>query len=197
MPEAIAAVILAAGESRRFGSNKLLHPVKAGAITMPLAAKSLMPWFQVFSRVTVVVKPGADAFCEAVEASLRKKPDWVVCPDSKEGMAFSLACGVRKNFDAKGWVIGLADMPVLPECAIFRVKEALLSGAPLAAPCMNGRRGHPAGFSFRYLEALLSLEGDGGAREILLAEESLVERIEMEDHGIFADIDFPEDLGIL
>ena len=60
-------------------------------------------------------------------------------------MAASLACGVRANPDAAGWLIGLADMPAVPPEAIAGVRNALVAGADLAATLCDGRRGHPVG----------------------------------------------------
>lgn len=200
-PRAIAAIVLAAGGSSRFGSDKLLHPVTLHGVTMPLAAHSLQPWLETFVHITVVVRPASETFCRVIETALGKTKSaairWTVCTDAAQGMAFSLACGVRANRDAGGWLIGLADMPAVPAGAIAGVRNALLAGANLAAPSCDGRRGHPVGFASHYLEELLALEGDKGARLLLERDIANVVHIITGDDGIFADIDIPSDLQYL
>lgn len=194
----IAAVVLAAGASRRFGSDKLLHPVTLRGATMPLAAHSLLPWLETFVEITVVVRPGAETFCSALETALGASKSaairWVECADAAQGMAASLACGVRAKRDAAGWLIGLADMPAVPKAAIEGVRNALLAGAALAAPSRAGRRGHPVGFASHYRDELLALQGDSGARRLLERDISRLVDIKIDDAGIFADIDIPGDL---
>ncbi len=193
MPDRIAAIVLAAGFSRRFGSDKLLHPLRLNGRTMPLAAHSLLPWLDVFGKVCVVTRPHVGM--RQIEDALGNDAGrlfWKVCEHAERGMAGSLVCGVKANIDAAGWLIGLADMPRVPAGAIADVASALIKGAHLAAPSRNGRLGHPVGFSSRYLEELLVLEGDRGARHIL--ERDDVSKVEMQDEGIFADIDLPSDL---
>jgi molybdenum cofactor cytidylyltransferase len=200
-PGEIAAIVLAAGASRRFGSGKLLHPVTLHGVTLPLAAHSLLPWLETFGHITVVVRPGAEVFCSAIETALGAiRPAairWIVCADAAQGMAASLACGVSANRGAAGWLIGLADMPAVPSAAIAGVRNALLAGADLAAPSCDGRRGHPVGFASYYREELLVLQGDTGARRLLERDISNVVHIKIDNDGIFADIDIPSDLQYL
>ncbi len=197
----IAAVVLAAGASRRFGADKLLHPLALHGVTLPLAAHSLLPWLEVFGEVTVVIRPGAETFCSALKTALGARKSeairWVVCADAAHGMAVSLVCGVRANRDAAGWLIGLADMPAVPMAAIAGVRNALSAGAALAAPSCNGRRGHPVGFAAHYRDELLALQGDTGARHLLERDISYVVNVKIDNAGIFADIDIPDDLKYL
>jgi molybdenum cofactor cytidylyltransferase len=194
----IAAIVLAAGASRRFGSDKLLHPMTLRGVTLPLVAHSLLPWLGTFASINVVVRPGAESFCSAIEAALGTKKSasikWIECVDAVQGMAASLACGVRANRDASAWLIGLADMPALPSSAIAGVRNALSAGAVLAAPSRDGRRGHPVGFTSRYRDELLALQGDTGARRLLERDISNVVEINIDDAGIYADIDIPDDV---
>jgi molybdenum cofactor cytidylyltransferase len=194
----IAAVVLAAGASRRFGSDKLLHPLTLRGVTLPLAEHSLLPWLETFASITVVVRLGGESFCSALEIALgatkSAQIDWIECPDAAQGMASSLVCGVRANRDAAGWLIGLADMPAVPSAAIAGVRDALMAGAALAAPFHDGKRGHPVGLASHYYDELLLLQGDNGARCLLERDKSIVVEIKSGDAGIFADIDVPGDL---
>lgn len=200
-PTEIAAVVLAAGASQRFGSDKLLHPVTLRGVTLPLAAHSILPWLETFGHATVVVRPGAETFCSAIETALGNRKSagirWMVCADAAQGMASSLVCGICANPDAAGWLIGLADMPAVPAAAIAGVRNALSAGAALAAPSRAGRRGHPVGFASHYRDELLVLRGDSGARNLLERDIAKLAEIEIDDVGIFADIDIPNDLQYL
>lgn len=193
----IAPIVLAAGASRRFGGDKLLHPV--GEDAMPLAARSLVPWLEIFLHVTVVVRDDSETLQERIAQALgparAARIDWQRSPDADDGMSASLAAGVGAHLKAAGWLIGLADMPSVPARVIAEVRDAIAGGALLAAPFCHGRRGHPAGFSSHYLEDLMALQGDAGARDILSRNAEWVHPVRTEDPGIFIDIDTPRDVS--
>ncbi len=190
----IAAIVLAAGTSRRFGADKLLHPLTLHSSAQPLVAHSLRPWLEVFSRVTVVVGPESVALRHVLE-SISSGIHCVVCAEAGLGMGHSLAAGVSSNRDAAGWLVGLADMPLVPASAIRSVRDAIEAGAALSAPFLDGRRGHPVGFSSAYCDTLLALHGDTGAREILQHNSEKIVHIAVSHKGIFTDVDCPQDLG--
>jgi molybdenum cofactor cytidylyltransferase len=110
-------------------------------------------------------------------------------------MGASLAAGIQASEDAEGWIVALADMPRIQIATIEAVARALDGGAPIVAPYYNGQRGHPVGFGAEHRDALLSLDGDSGARALL--DSQRVMRLDVDDAGILRDIDTPEDLRAL
>jgi molybdenum cofactor cytidylyltransferase len=184
----IVGVLLAAGSARRFGSDKLLFPVRNAT---PMALASARNLQAALERVVAVVRPGHVSLKQLFEA---QSLETVVCSDADEGIGRSLACAVSTTSDAKGWLVALADMPIIQPESIRGVAAALERGAALAAPFYWGRRGHPVGFSARFREALLGLSGDEGARSVLFANSKLLERVDCDDPGVVADIDLPADL---
>ena len=106
-PGKVAALVLAAGQSRRMGqANKLLAPVDgrpmvAHAVDAMLASRA--------DPVIVVTGHQADA----VRAALAGRPViWAHNPDYASGLSSSLAAGLAAlPEDAEGVVIGLGDMP--------------------------------------------------------------------------------------
>ncbi|HYA47354.1 MAG TPA: nucleotidyltransferase family protein [Burkholderiales bacterium] len=190
----IRGILLAAGYSTRFGSNKLLHALPAGApdAGTPMAIAAARHLLEVLPDSIAVVRPRAqklgrllrDAGCSTV-----------VCKNAGEGMGTSLAAGVRAAAEADGWVIALADMPFVRPDTIAKVVKAMEQGAAIAAPAIGGQRGHPVGFARAFFEALSTLKGDSGARDVLKRYPDRIVLCEVEDPGALRDIDQPSDLS--
>jgi molybdenum cofactor cytidylyltransferase len=184
----IVGLLLAAGSASRFGSDKLRHALPHG---VPIAVQAARPLRAELFRVVAVVKPGSD---ELAEALAKESCEVVVCENAAEGMGASLACAARAAGEADGYLVALGDMPFLRRTSIAAIRDALVSGAPLVAPYFRARRGHPIGFSNRFLSDLLSLKGDEGAKRVLAANERELVKIPVGDPGVVRDIDTPGDL---
>ena len=184
----IQAILLAAGNSSRFGSNKLLHPLPDGTPLAGAAARNLQA---AVPHVLAIVRPEDHLLAKLFAA---EGVDVLPCPTAVEGMGASLACGIRATDSAQGWIVALADMPFIQTATIAAIRQALEAGAQLAAPVFNGQRGHPVGFGRHFLPALASLTGDQGARDIVAAHWANSELIACHDPGILADIDHADDL---
>ncbi len=184
-------ILLAAGRGRRFdpsgNRNKLLQPLAGGEPVVVASARALLA---VLPKVIAVVRPGDDGVAQALRAL---GCDVTVCPDADDGMALSLVHAVRHSLpEAQAWLIALGDMPRVREDTIRALSDAVAGGAAIAAPVSGGRRGNPVAFGAACLPALLALEGDEGARRILKLHP--VAELEVDDPGIFQDIDQPADL---
>ncbi len=193
MAEGVRGILLAAGYSKRFGSNKLLQALPAGSpgAGVPIAVASARRLLEALPGSIAVVRPRAqklagllrDAGCHTV-----------VCKGAAEGMGTSLAAGVRAASDAHGWIVTLADMPFIRPDTIRLIANVLKEGALIAAPSYRGERGHPVGFARRFYEELSQLQGDQGARELLERHADWVTLYDTDDPGILRDIDRPSDL---
>jgi molybdenum cofactor cytidylyltransferase len=190
----IRGVLLAAGYSTRFGSNKLLHPLPAGFpdAGVPIALAAARHIVEALPDSVAVIRPRAQKLGKMLRDA---GCNTVVCKNAAEGMGVSLAEGVRAAADAHGWVVALADMPYLRPDTIRTIAKALSEGAAIAAPVYRGERGHPVGFARRFLDDLAALRGDAGAREILSQHPDWITLYDVDDPGVLRDIDKPSDLG--
>ena len=121
--------------------------------------------------------------------------DCVINPQPERGMGYSIACAVNATSHSDGWCLLPADMPYVMASTTSQLIDALLTGAALAAPCYQGRRGHPVAFSNHFVDALCALDGDTGARNILEQNASQLALIATDDSGVLVDIDTVLDLG--
>jgi molybdenum cofactor cytidylyltransferase len=187
----IVGILLAAGASRRFGADKLSHSLPEGDLVAVRACRALLAGTD---AVLAVVRPGNGELAARLQA---EGAEVRICADAGLGMGASLAFGVRACPEAAGWLVALADMPWIAPATIRQVADALRSGALIAAPCWQGQRGHPVGFSHVLGPNLTALNGDAGAKAVIQAHIEQLRLVDCDDPGVLRDIDTPEDLDIL
>ena len=181
-------VLIAAGQSRRFGADKLMHPLADGTPLAVTAFRNLKPACR---EVIVVLRPEQENLAALL---WNEGARIVICEESHAGMGHSLAAGVRASADACSWLLALADMPYVKVATMQQITAALANGASIAAPVLDARRGNPVGFAGKWYASLIALSGDSGARELLHAHAAEVQLIDCDDCGIHRDIDTPADL---
>ena len=184
----LCGILLAAGASKRFDSDKLLYPL-AGAT--PIAAVTLASLRAAIPHVIAVVRPGATKLAELLSEG---GATVILCANADDGMGASLATAIGSSGDVAGWVIALADMPFIRSDTIAKVAASMAAGAAIAAPAYRGERGHPVGISARFRTQLQALKGDAGARSLLEQNTKLIKLIEVDDPGVRHDIDTLADL---
>lgn len=185
----IVGLLLAAGSAKRFGSDKLLHPLQHG---VPIAVQSARHLKMEIPTVVAVLRPRSEKLAELLRA---EGCEVTLCENADEGMGASLACAVRAAGGADGYLVALADMPFVRPSSIAAIRDALASGARIAAPYFRTRRGHPVGISGGFFGQLSELQGDEGARKLFAAHEAGLVKVPVGDPGVVRDIDQPGDLA--
>jgi molybdenum cofactor cytidylyltransferase len=185
----VVGLLLAAGAGTRFGSDKLSHSLPHGVAIAVQAARHLKP---AVTRLVAVVRPGS---VELANDLALQGCEIAVCENAAEGMGASLACAARAAGAADAYLVALGDMPFVRPSSAAAVRDALAAGAELAAPYWRTRRGHPVGLSGKFFAQLLTLQGDEGAKKLLVANQQRLVKIPVGDPGVIRDIDTPADLA--
>jgi molybdenum cofactor cytidylyltransferase len=188
----IAAVILAAGLSSRFGGNKLLAPLAGKPVLRHVAEAAAK------SRAhPVIVVTGNDS--DNIRMTLSPLPlTYVENHDFSKGLSTSLKCGVSHVPDTcQGALILLGDMPGVSAPLIDRLIESFAPerGRRIIVPARHGRRGNPVLWDRDYFPAIQNLTGDAGARALMDRHPEAVWTVETEDDAPLADIDTQEELA--
>ncbi len=186
----IAAIVLAAGESTRFGRLKQLEEIDG----KPMIYK-IIRQVSATSADAILVIVGHEF--EKMTAALAdfSNVKFIENPDFRGGLSTSVKAGLAGSgsFDAAMFVLG--DMPGLTSDAMNRVVEAYrASSSPLAAGMHAGRAVHPVIFRKDLWPELMQVTGDIGGREVLARHLGEAATVEMPDPACVTDIDAPEDL---
>jgi len=187
----VAGIILAAGESSRFGKPK-----------------AFLDWFgEPFIRVVtrtailaglspVVVVGGAEI--EAIQTTLVDLPVFTIHnPNWQEGMSSSLRWAIQVlPENVNGGIFFLVDQPQIPvELIKSMIEKHTLTQADYVAPIVNGSQGNPVLFDRRTFPELIKIKGDRGGRSVFHLFTPAY--VQWDDKRILLDVDLPEDYPML
>jgi molybdenum cofactor cytidylyltransferase len=186
-----AGLILAAGESRRMGSPKAL--LRYGRETF---LDTLTALFGARCSPVIVV---LGAHAAQIRAAAVRPATFVVNADYARGMTTSLQCGLGAvPPDAGGVLFTLVDHPAASPATLDALLAPAGPDAPLLrVPRYRDSRGHPIWFDRRLIAEFLALPPDGAAREVVRRHVDRTEFLDLDDPGIVADIDNPDDYRAL
>lgn len=172
MADRFGVVVLAAGSSRRLGRPKQLleldgRPLLQHVIDAAAAAGA--------AQIVVVLGHAEDEIRTAI--TLPPGASVSVNPDFATGQASSLRVGIDALGDpiARAVVL-LGDQPRVTAGAIRAVAD---SAGPIARATYGGEPSHPVAFDRAVWPELRAVDGDRGARELLVAHDAAVTAIEM------------------
>ncbi len=184
----VAAIILAAGESRRMGYPKALLRIEDHTfvehIIAAFAASQVDDIYVVLGAHREQIQGAVDL--RAVQVVLN--PAW------SQGQLSSLVAGLGAlppgAYDAA--FMALVDHPLIESELIDALIAAFAAtGRPIVVPVHEGRRGHPVLFAARLFPELVAAPMEQGARSVVRAHAEEVLEVPWARPGILADIDTP------
>ncbi|MBR0643951.1 NTP transferase domain-containing protein [Plastoroseomonas hellenica] len=193
-PRKIAALVLAAGRSRRMAPlNKLLVNDATGR---PMVVRVVEQVLESQAHPVIVVT-GHER--DAVQDALAGRPVWFVhAEDYAEGLSASLKAGLAAlPADAEGVMICLGDMPLVSTAMLDRLLAGFdpEEGRAIVMPTYRGKQGNPMVWGREFLPAMLAITGDVGARHLAGKHADRVAEIEMPDDAVLRDFDTAEALA--
>jgi molybdenum cofactor cytidylyltransferase len=188
----LAAVILAAGESRRMGRPKALLPYRSSTFLDYLLQITRHPrvgWTR------VVVGAHAQEIARAVRLvrdELVNNLDW------EKGQLSSIQAAVRSlpAGETDGILLCPVDHPLVSAVLVGALIEAFYkTGKSIVVPTYNKKRGHPMIFSKTLYDDLLAASEDVGARAVVWAHAADVLELPTEEEGVVLNLNDPETLA--
>ncbi len=190
----IAAVILAAGRSRRMAPrNKLLI---AGDDGRPMIARVVDNVLASHARPVLVV---TGHMAGEIEAALTGRPvRFVHAADYAEGLSASLRAGIAAvPPECAAALVCLGDMPLVSSDMLDRLLAAYDpdEGRRIVLPTYRGKQGNPMLWDRSFFPEIATITGDSGARHLLGQHLDVATEIEFSNDAVLRDFDTPDMLA--
>lgn len=185
----IWAIVLAAGESRRMGSPKMLLPYNDVTVIEQVINNLLDADID---RIVVVLGANRE---EIMEVTCSYDVFHCYNEDYMGGMLSSVKCGFYSlPQGCTGALIMPGDQPMTGPGEINRVIRAFMeSDKGLVMAAHNGKRGHPLIVDMKYADEVLNLPEDEGLRALAAKHPEDVMESDTDDSSVLRDIDTQED----
>lgn len=182
----LCCIVLAAGSSNRFGTDKRLARLPDGRTLLEATLANIPP---LFAQRILVLHPGDDELAAAHAGSWEA----VIADSAALGMGYSLAAGLARCSSTTGALVVLADMPSVKPSTYADLAQRVCRDR-IVLPRHGGKRGNPVAIGRDFFGELARPLGDQGARHLLQALPAAVLWIDCDDAGILRDIDTPADI---
>jgi molybdenum cofactor cytidylyltransferase len=199
---AAAAIVPAAGASRRMQRSKLLLPYGGGTV-LGAALASLRAAAGVAPIAVVAAAADAPLLTWCRDAAAKDPSGLIVAlnPAPERGMLSSIleglaALGGAGALASRGATLLVCpgDLPALLGATVAELlRRRQAAGAGLAVPVWNRKRGHPLAIAPALIPEIQRLDPGRGLRQLLDLHPGELLSVEVDDPGCVADLDTPED----
>lgn len=185
----IGCVVMAAGNARRFGANKLAAALEGKPLI--LRALEAVPK-GLFARVEVVTQ-----YPEIADLAAKFGFDVLRNDRPDLGLSHTIALGTQALADCGAILYMVADQPLLARETVSRVAAAWQETPErIVAAAHGGKRGNPCIFPHEFFPELLALTGDTGGSAVIKRHPDRLRTVEVPAAEL-ADVDTPAALASL
>lgn len=186
----LALILLAAGNSRRFKSNKLLYEINESPMYLHIVKEiEKLPGDTFVSKIIVTQYP-------QIEQEMKKRGYRTIRNAHSEwGISHSVKLGITalcsENNIVDGICFAVCDQPFLTAQTITALIQTWTTGQKGIA-CLKYKEhtGNPVIFHWKYKDELLGLEGDTGGKKVLNRHKQEAVYCEITDGRELEDVDF-------
>ena len=190
----IVGIVLAAGQSRRMGRDKALLHTGAGEETFVSRLVRALQGGGVDE--VIVVGRSTDELLRSAVRAIDGPVGYVENPSPDHGQLSSIVAGIdeAESRGAGGVLVVPVDMPLVRAGTIAAAIAAFRSNThPIVRVSCGGRHGHPVLFRSDLFEDVRNADVAVGAKAVLRAHADRVLEVEVDDPGVLADVDVPDD----
>jgi molybdenum cofactor cytidylyltransferase len=185
----VAAIVLAAGASTRYGQPKQLLSV--GHKTMLQHVVDIVLASPVDQTIVVLGHCAGEmgATLKGTPADILTNEEW------EAGLSTSVQAGLRAvRPDVQAALFVLADQPAItPQIIAILLERYQETGGPIVVPTYQGKRGNPALFDRALFAELMEVREDQGGRQLIDRYGDKAERVEVGSEAVLVDVDTEAD----
>ncbi|MFI3250970.1 MAG: nucleotidyltransferase family protein [Eubacteriales bacterium] len=180
------AILLLAGNSHRFGDNKLLFPIDGKPMYRHIFEKIIELNLE---NIVVVTQ-----YREIIQDMQSESVIVVTNPSPEKGQSHSISLGLQalleRNPGSTSCLFSVGDQPFLTACTLHKLISLHLETPKCITLCGNEtRRGNPVIFPSKYYPELLELQGDVGGKQVIINHSEYLD-ILLTPEKELEDIDF-------
>lgn len=190
--EAIRALVLAAGLSRRMGDFKPLLPLRGKTLIENSVGSALSGGAE---TAVVVTGHRADEVEGVLRSAFGERVRFARNPDyAATDMLRSAQLGAAALPPCEAFFLLPGDMPAVAEDTYGKLLAARKrEAAAVIFPTLHGRRAHPPLIDARLIREILAFDGGGGLRGLWERHGTGLRTVPVDDAGVWLDLDTPED----
>jgi len=193
----IFAIVLAGGESRRMGTNKLALPLGGKSVLRRIVDQLNQ---SSVDRVLVVLGPTASKQGDDVLSPAQR----IVLSQQTDDMRSTLAEGLRQLArdetlrDDDGVIVVLGDQPTIRSTIVDQLVDRYRAQpSDVVVASVKGKRGHPTLVPWGILRTMESLPTDQGLNSLIRANDKRIVELDVGDPSVLDDLDLPADYDAL
>lgn len=187
-PQKFALIMLAAGNSRRFGSNKLMYEVDGVPMYLRTLRKLQTAARELGNCEIFVVTQYSEIVAKAEQMGVKA----LINPHPERGISSSMQIGLTHAEYSDACLFSVSDQPWLTaETITALVQKFRTENKGMACTIFDNRTGNPCIFSKKYYRELMEISGDRGGKQIIKRHPEDVTYFKIRDARELVDVDVP------